>query len=100
MRPFKFFFAVSLGIIVFLFLAKFLIMAMIIAGALSLLFYAFRKLRQFLFRLDWDHEEYENEYEFPAGQKFPRWKRNGEELFDYRYNRKQYFENFRTIEIQ
>ena len=60
MRPFKFFFAISVGMILFFFLARVLIMAFIIAAIMSVLFFVFRKIRNFFRHLAW--EEYDDDY--------------------------------------
>jgi len=53
MRPFKFFFGAVLGIIVFLFLARFVLIALVIATALTCIFFLIRKMRHFLQAVYW-----------------------------------------------
>lgn len=65
MRPFKFFFALSLGLILFGFLARFVIVALVMAAAFSLLFFLGRKIKNF-FR--------EQEDRFRRRRELPVWK--------------------------
>lgn len=54
MKPFKFFFGLAIGVIVFLFLARVLFTAVIIAAVLSLIYYVARGAMNFFRRLDWE----------------------------------------------
>ena len=56
-RPFKFFFGLSIGIMVFFFLAKFVIPAFFIAAFLSVFYFIGRKAINFFQRLDWDAQQ-------------------------------------------
>ena len=56
MRPFKFFFAISLAFILFGFLARFIIVALVMAAAFSLVFFLGRKIKNFFRDLSWEHE--------------------------------------------
>ncbi len=96
MRPFKFFFALSLGVIVFLFLARLVVFALIIAALLSVLFFVGRKIKHFFYRLDWEHG--------PAGnhptlnRQKPVWKDGL--LLDYPTPQADYLEDIRKIKVQ
>lgn len=68
MRPFRFFFALSLGVIIFMFLARFVLIALFMAVLFSILYYAGRKLYTFFSRLRWDGEEDEDRYDWVYGQ--------------------------------
>ena len=57
MKPFKFFFAISLGLMLFGFLARFLIMAFLLAAAFSLVFFLGRKIKNFFQDLSWENED-------------------------------------------
>lgn len=59
MRPFKFFFGAALAISLLFFLARFIIVALIIASVLTGLYYLFGRLRHFVNRVSWNnHYEY------------------------------------------
>lgn len=65
MRPFKFFFVLSLGILLFFFIGRFLLMALAGAVLLSLAFFLFRKARYFFHHLSWDGQHYRDEPNYP-----------------------------------
>ena len=100
MRPFKFFFALSLGIVLFLFFARFVIFALLIAAAMSFIFYIGRRLKYFFRRLDWQEDAY---YDRPFRRKYakrrelPVWK--DDLLVHYPGTEKDFIPNSRTIEI-
>ena len=48
MRPFRFFFGLSIAVMVFFFVARFVIPALFIAGFLSILYYGYKKLSQMI----------------------------------------------------
>lgn len=56
MRPFRFFFGLSLAIALFLFLARFLVFAFVAAIVLSTVFFLVKKAKRFFQRLNWDAE--------------------------------------------
>lgn len=70
MRPFKFFFAISVGLILFFFVARVLILAFFIAAVMSVLFFVFRKIRNFFRHLAW--EDYDEEYYEPSRPRYRR----------------------------
>ena len=60
MRPFRFFFVLSLGIFFFFFIARFVILALIVAAIMSVVFHLARKVKRFFQRLDWqDYDTYD-----------------------------------------
>ena len=61
MRPFRFFFMFALSIMLFFFIAKFVIGAFFIAAILSVIYFLFQKIRGFFYRLDWS-KDYGYEY--------------------------------------
>ena len=68
MRPFKFFFALSLGLLLLFFMARFVVMALIIAAVLSTVFFVFRRLRYFFSGMTWEeprYHRYHNRYIHP-----------------------------------
>jgi hypothetical protein len=69
MRPFKFFFALSLGLILFGFLARFVLVALAMAAAFSLLFFLGRKIKNFFRELSWEQED-----RFRRRRELPVWK--------------------------
>ncbi len=58
MRPFKFFFTVSVGLILFFFLARVFLFAMMIAAVMSVLFFIAQKTKNFFRRLSWEDDSY------------------------------------------
>ena len=48
MRPFKLFFGIAVGVILFLFVARVAIMAFIIAGIMSIVYAIYRRLKDFI----------------------------------------------------
>lgn len=54
MKPFKFFFALSLGIILFFFVARFVIVALVLAAVLSGVFFLIQRARYFFSGLGWN----------------------------------------------
>ena len=95
MRPFKFFFTVSLGIILFLFLAKFILFAIVAAAIFSILYHGLRKLQWFFHRrMDWEYDRVDDRYyeHIPsAGRR---------SFFDREERYPDYLSNYRTIVIQ
>lgn len=57
MRPFKLFFGIAVGVILFFFIARVAIMAFIIAGVMSILYAIFRRLKDFI-----TYDRYGNHY--------------------------------------
>ncbi|MEM7103902.1 MAG: hypothetical protein AAF502_12265 [Bacteroidota bacterium] len=97
MRPFRFFFVLSLGIIIFYFVARVLIFALFAAAILSFGYFLFRKIRSFFFRLDWDGNGY---YQHQQPNYFPNWRYDREPLFSLPYQPKEVMPQYRKIEIQ
>ena len=98
-RPFKFFFALSLGVILFVFFARFVIMAFFFAAILSVTFYVGRRIKNFFRRLSWE-DEYDYGYEYGNYKKqeaLPIWKEDL--LVHYPNRQKAYMSNQRTIKV-
>ena len=66
MRPFKLFFGLSLGIILFFFVARVALLAFIIAAVMSLTYAIYRRLKDFI-----TYDRYGNHY-IPEYQAMPR----------------------------
>ena len=89
MRPFKFFFTVAVGMILFFFLARVFLTAFLIAGVLSIGYFIFRKVVDFFRYLSWEGDDYRYDrrgryaYEEPAyDQLTPGWKFENDLLVD------------------
>jgi len=98
MRPFKFFFAISLGLILFSFLARFVIVAFLLAAAFSLVFFVGRIIKNFFQDLSWENEDrFRNRFRRRA--QLPVWK--DDLLLYYPEKRREYQPEFqtRTIEV-
>lgn len=95
MKPFRFFFALSLGIVLFLFFARFIIVAFVIAALLSGVYFIARKIKGWFDDHDWMEEDH-----FPPRrfQKEPVWK--DDLLVDYPSQQSDYIENYRKIKVQ
>ena len=98
MKPFKFFFALSIGVMLFLFFAKIVLIALIAATVMSLVFGLFRKAKRFFRQLTWE-EERDYRYDLPRDSGLAFWK---EDLFTNATPTKDkiYLANHRTIIIQ
>jgi len=99
MKPFKFFFALSLGIILFLFFAKIVLIALVAAFVMSVIFRVFRKMKHFMQRTLWE-EDYEEDYDrsYYNEDTLPNWK---EALFtNPAVKGKVYLDNHRTIIVK
>jgi len=83
-HPFKFFFGLSLGVIVFFFVARVVVFALIMAAALSLLFFVGRKIKNFFKYMTWEEEydSYRDDYrkDFYQKRNLPYWEREEEDL--------------------
>ncbi len=66
MRPFKFFFVLSLGVLLLFFIGRFVLMALIAAAVLSLGFFIFQKARYFFTRLSWRLPYRMDEHDYPS----------------------------------
>ena len=99
MRPFKLFFSISLGVIIFFFLARFVVAALFFAAILSVLFYVGRRLRHFFHNLSWQDEDQDqpmdwrySQYALPSQKK--------EWYFEQFSDPRDFSKIERTIEIQ
>ena len=95
MRYFRFFFVLSLGVIIFFFLARVLIGALLIAAALSALFFVIRKLRN-AFMPDHEYARPQVRQEPP----FAAWRQYDEPLFYEGRSSRDPYVNERWIEVQ
>lgn len=86
MKPFKFFFAVALGLMAFFFLARVVLAAFLIAGVMSIGYFLFRKVVDFFRYLSWggydsrydDYRDEDRRYE----HSLPGWKFEHDLLVD------------------
>lgn len=90
MRPFRMFFGLAIGIILFLFLARVLLFAFIIAAVMSIIYAIFRRLKDFI-TYDRYGNHYIPEYERTSRGNFERI--NETEPLFYDENPRQYREN-------
>ena len=100
-RPFKFFFAFSLGVILFLFFARFIIMALIGAAILSGIFFIARRIKYFFRRLRWEEEGYYDDHyrhDYRAPRQLPVWK--DDLLVDYPTQHREVIPDYRSIEVK
>ena len=88
MRAFKFFFGLTVALILFSFVAKIFLIAFVVAAVLSAITFFVRKLRGFSrprYGVD-----YGNDYRYERN--FPRWERYNEELVP-NYSRNRNYDN-------
>ena len=87
--PFKFFFALSIGVIVFFFLARVFVAALVMAAVLSLVFFVFRKIKNFFKYMTWEdrYDRYQRSYQYQRN--LPYWERKEDALFDLREQRRR-----------
>lgn len=101
MKPFRFFFGLSLAVILFSFFARFIILAMMAAAIMSIVFHIGRKVKNFFQNLQWENDDYyrgefRNEYEVS-----PHFAKRGEELFyDFPKKRADFLTDYRSIRVQ
>ncbi len=100
MRPFKFFFAISLGLVLFTFLTRFVLVALLLAAAFSLIFFVGRKIKNFFQRLSWENEgDYRYRNSYRERRRLPVWK---DDLLLYFPEKKPEYQpeyKTRTIEV-
>lgn len=100
MRPFKFFFAFSLGILIFLFFARFLILAAIAAAVLSFVFFVFRKIRYFFQDMTWEERGHYYHHHYRRPSALPEVRYEEEPLFYHWEKRPESLGRFREVEIR
>lgn len=98
MRPFKFFFAFSLGIVLFLFFARFFFIALVVALVLSGIFRLFAGFRYMMHQRYWEEGADRFDYSGPV-RPLPRSSYN-EPLFDSMDNEKELLSVYRSIEVR
>ncbi len=102
MKPFKFFFALSLGVFILFFIARFVIMAAIAAAVLSLVFFVARKIKNFFRYLTWEdpyHPNFDDRYDgyYQKAHQIGAWKN---EIFsDFSRQHQAYPPNLKVIKI-
>lgn len=101
MRPFRFFFMLSLGFMLFFFVARFLLVALLAAAIMSGLFFVARRIKSFFQRMEWE-EGYHNYH--PSRRRHPRslaqpvWK--DDLLVEYPSRNYEYLPNYQSIEVR
>ncbi|MBX2873552.1 MAG: hypothetical protein KTR30_15670 [Saprospiraceae bacterium] len=101
MRPFRFFFVLALGFMLFFFVARFLIVALIAAAVMSTVFFIARRIKGFFQRMDWDegyhaHHPYQRRYQRSLQQAV--WK--DDLLVEYPNSNHEYLPNYQSIEVR
>jgi hypothetical protein len=99
MRPFKFFFAVSLGILIFFFVAKFVVIAFLIALGFTLIFSLIKRVKSFAMREQWYDEGYHPEYDTPSLKHWSEWETSGDSLDLSPRREYEFLSNYRRVEI-
>lgn len=96
MRPFKLFFALSMGIILFLFFAKIVFIALVMAFVMSIVFGVFKKAKRLIKGALWEDDE--RDYYYTEEHSLPVWK---EDLFTEKPVRGVvYLNNHRSIVVR
>ena len=95
MRPFQFFFPLALGLILFLFTARFIIMALLIAAAMSIVFHIGRRLKYVFYQRPWRGDNY---YRFKRSRMRPVWK--DDLLLEYPSEPLELRDNYKIIKVQ
>jgi hypothetical protein len=95
MRPFRFFFVASLGLFLFFFFARFVIMALAMAAVLSFVFFLGRSVKNFFQRLDWRENDYRY---YGRSRRRPVWK--DDLLLEYPARGLELEKNYRVIKVQ
>ena len=95
-RPFKFFFALSLGILAFFFLARLFFGAFLLAAAMSIVFFVGQRIKYFFRNLRW--EQYDRSAEdYRTASSIPVWK--DDLLMHYPNKERSYRRNYQVIEV-
>ena len=101
MRPFRFFFGVSLAVIMFFFFARFVVMALIAAAVFSVIFHVSRKVKNFLLNLRWEEDDYYLGELKRQHVLSPPYSQRSEDLFYDRPSRiSDYMMDYHTIKVQ
>lgn len=101
MRPFRFFFGVSMAIILFFFFARLVLWALIAAAVMSVVFHVSRKVKNFFRNLRWEdddyyHRDFRNQYEVS-----PRFLKRNEDLFhSFPKRSADFLTDYRSISVQ
>lgn len=100
MRPFRSFFFMSLLFFLFLFFARFIILAFIAAGVLSFIAFVVRKIRMVSYDPYWD-DDYSNRY-YRYQHSLPTSQRYEEPLFFEQEKETEFnwLKDYRTIKVQ
>ena len=99
MRPFKFFFAAALGVLLFFFVAKFVVIAFLIALGLTLVFSVIRRVHAFVTQERWHDHSYYPEFEKQHLRDYTDCEVGGESL-DLGWDRERdYLANYRRVEV-
>ena len=100
MRPFRFFFALSVGLILFFFLARVLVFALVFAAIMSVAFFVVRKIRNFFMGMTWEDRRYAYEHRYHRPKGLPEWHYDEEPLFGRREKQTDWLTDYRTIEVR
>lgn len=100
MRPFRFFFGVSLAVILFFFLARFVVLALIAAAVFSVIFHVSRKIKNFFLNLEWEEDQYYRKNINRQHELSPRFAKSREELFyDFPNKRVDFMTDYHSINV-
>lgn len=100
MRPFRFFFFMSLGIMLFFVVARFVVFAVVAAALLSFAFFIGRKIRNFFYHMSWEDDRYQahpHRMQYQRSLQQPVW--NDDLLVDYPHKRRSFLPNYQSIEV-
>ncbi|MEM8907477.1 MAG: hypothetical protein AAGD05_06495 [Bacteroidota bacterium] len=101
MKSFRFFFGLSLGIVLLVFLARFVLLALAMAAVLSVAFWITRSIKGWVQNRHWNRQYHYAHYDSRFDEAIPSlpvWK--GDLLWEYPQARKERMANYRIIEIQ
>ena len=100
MRPFRFFFGVSLAVIMFFFLARFVVIALMAAAVLSVIFHVSRKIKNFFLNLSWEEDDHYISDFRRQYQISPRYSKVNEDMYyDYPSKKAEFLADYRSIRI-
>ena len=96
MRPFKFFFGLSIAVMIFFWVAQFVIPALLIAGVLTLIYHGFKRLSYFFQEKRMSYASEAGGYEYLPNARSTFF----EDFAERAAQRPVWSEEYRTIRIQ
>ena len=75
-------------------------MALVLAAALSLVFFIFRKIRNFFWGMTWEGQQYRYQHHYHRPKGLPQWHYEEEPFFGRPEKQEDWLMDYRTIEVK